>query len=148
MEFKKGDLLNFTEDAVGHGCNCFNVMGAGVALAIKQKFPEMFRADTECLMHPGERLGSLSWALLSTGKIGINIYSQYDYSGSGTSVDYSALQSGVLSACTFLAGRGLKTLALPKIGCGLAGGNWEFVEKILRNVETSTGIGITIYTLD
>ena len=44
MRTIRGDLLQFALDgefeAIVHGCNCQCVMGKGIALAIKQRFPE------------------------------------------------------------------------------------------------------------
>ena len=53
IEYKNGDLLNVTEGIILHGCNGQGVMGAGVAKAIKMKYPEAFTAYKEGSMHTG-----------------------------------------------------------------------------------------------
>lgn len=36
---------------------------------------------------------------------------------------------------------------MPRIGAGLAGGNWETIEKLIQNTLVSHGIGVTVYDL-
>ncbi|MGO3644378.1 MAG: macro domain-containing protein, partial [Pseudoalteromonas sp.] len=43
LEFVKGDFFDFDADIRINTVNCVGVMGAGVALAFKKKYPEMFR---------------------------------------------------------------------------------------------------------
>lgn len=40
---KYGALLTSTAQAIGHGCNCKGVMGAGMAAVIKKAFPHSFQ---------------------------------------------------------------------------------------------------------
>ena len=42
MKIIKGDLLNETTGLIAHGVNCQGVMGKGIALAIKKKYPQVF----------------------------------------------------------------------------------------------------------
>jgi len=42
ITYKVGDILDFSEDAFGHGCNCQNTMGSGVAKAVRAKNPFMY----------------------------------------------------------------------------------------------------------
>lgn len=49
MHERHGDLLQLALagefDVIVHGCNCFGDMGKGIALAVKQQFPEAYQAD-------------------------------------------------------------------------------------------------------
>ena len=40
IRYEKGDVLTTNDDIIIHGCNSAGVMGAGVALAIKRKYPK------------------------------------------------------------------------------------------------------------
>lgn len=151
IKYKHGDLLEFTEDAFGHGCNCMSTMGSGVAKAVRAKWPLMYEiADCKSSMNPQEKLGKYTWIELEEGKIGYNIYSQFDFRGRNVGkmdLDYGALESGVTGVCLDLVNREKKTLALPKIGAGLAGGDWKVIEGILKRVSDTTEIDITIYEI-
>jgi O-acetyl-ADP-ribose deacetylase (regulator of RNase III) len=148
LTYKTGDLMKFTEDAFGHGCNCQKRMASGVAYAVRKTFYEMVQADLDSPVSNQERLGTFIRVSLSNGKIGYNIYSQFMYGRDRVNVDYGALEQGTLGACENLKASGFKTLALPKIGCGLAGGDWDVVSKILERVSNQTGVDITIYEFE
>ena len=58
VELIGGNLLDFPThcvssdkyvgiNAIAHSCNCQNVMGAGIAKQIKDRYPQAFEADTE-----------------------------------------------------------------------------------------------------
>lgn len=151
ITYKTGDLLEFTEDAFGHGCNCQSTMGSGVAKAVRAKYPDMYyEADCKSMFSKEDKLGKYTFWLLPNNKIGYNIYSQFDYKGRNVGkmdLDYGALESGLMAVCVDLSNRRLKSLALPKIGAGLAGGNWEIIEGIIKRVSDTTGIDVAVYTI-
>ena len=79
----QGDLIEaFKRDAsiyaIVHGCNCFNTMGAGIALPIKQNFPAAYAADLKTVKGDKNKLGSYTFAQTEYGTV-INAYTQYDY---------------------------------------------------------------------
>ncbi|HUV50462.1 MAG TPA: hypothetical protein VMW78_05525 [Anaerolineae bacterium] len=51
MRIIKGDLLKLAIDKefdiIIHGCNCYCTMGAGIAKAIRDTFPEAWDADSK-----------------------------------------------------------------------------------------------------
>lgn len=51
-----GNLLACTGILV-HGCNCKGVMGSGVAAAIRNRWPDVYKAYREKFLHDGLRLG-------------------------------------------------------------------------------------------
>lgn len=150
IHHKNGDIFNFTEDAVAHGCNCLSTMASGLAKTVKSKWPELYRADKNDDRPPQEKLGSFSYTMFSDGRYGYNIYSQFSFIGrrqGRRDLDYGALLNGLLSVCEDLSLRGKKSLALPRIGAGLAGGDWLLIENLLEAVSIYTKINIVIYTL-
>jgi O-acetyl-ADP-ribose deacetylase (regulator of RNase III) len=147
IKYITADLMQFTEDAFGHGCNCQKRMASGVAAAVRKHYFEMVEADTMNPLTAEQRLGTYGKVSLKNGKIGYNIYSQFWYGRDKVHVDYGALENGLTAACLNLKTDGKTTLALPTIGCGLAGGDWNIVEGIVKRVSETTGIDITIYKL-
>jgi hypothetical protein len=67
MKVIKGDLLQMAEDdefdAIVHGCNCFNAMGKGIALSIKNRWPEVYAADCKTTKGGRNKLGTYSFAI-------------------------------------------------------------------------------------
>ena len=131
MKVVHGDLISLIKenkfDIVIHGCNCFNVMGAGFARQIKENFPEAYQADLETLKGDPKKLGTYSSALVGNVKI-INAYTQYTYGIGKRQVDYNAVTK-VFKTIRFNFRD--KKIAYPKIGAGLAGGSWSVIKEII-----------------
>jgi len=135
MKIINGDLIQLTLDGqfdvVIHGCNCFHKMGAGVARAIRDAFPEAYKMDLATMSPPNEKLGTISWApILRNGNkfTIVNAYTQLYYGRSGVHVDYDALRRTMKQVKQVFSGR---RIGYPMIGCGLAGGDWNTVSRII-----------------
>ena len=118
-------------DVIVHGCNCFCTMGAGISKAIKSEFPEAYEADCNTEKGSKDKLGTYSHATIQ--KNGneitvINAYTQHDYKGPGMKADYEAIGSVFKKIKLNYSG---KRIGYPKIGAGLAGGDWEKISKII-----------------
>lgn len=143
IKYIKGDLVRDADqfDVIAHCCNCFHSMGAGIAPQIKAKFPEAFAADCATPKGDIEKLGTISYT--TSGKpIVVNLYGQYDYTGRRSGkmdLDYDALRKALVLMKDKFSG---KTMAMPKIGAGLAGGDWNKIEAIIE--ETMRGEYVTI----
>jgi len=127
-----GDLVRDAEmyDVICHGCNCFCTMSAGIAPQIKAKFPEAYAADCATTAGDVNKMGTITHT--ESGKpIVVNMYTQYDTKGRRSGqmdFDYDAFRKALKEVKAKFSG---KMMAMPKIGAGLAGGDWEIIERIL-----------------
>ncbi len=135
MKTVEGDLITLALDGrfdvIVHGCNCFCTMGAGIARVIQDEFPEAYAADLVTTKGDGNKLGSFSSATVKRGKHEITIingYTQYHYRGKAVLVDYEAVQSLFRKIKQQFSG---KRIGYPKIGAGLAGGDWKRISAII-----------------
>jgi len=132
MKYVTGDLIKLAEagefDVIAHGCNCFHIMGAGIAKQIKNAFPSVTRADKTTLKGDRAKLGTCS-----VGKEGaltiINCYIQHSIYGPLPRVRYDAVRSCMKWIAENYDGQ---RIGLPAIGAGLAGGNFSDIEKIIK----------------
>ena len=141
MKVVKGDLIKMAKegkfDVIVQGCNCFCKMGKGLAKQICDELPEAYEAD--CVTKPGDKnkLGDFSFAMIRrhdlTNFFVINAYTQYDYRPTYEDDDISRVNyDAVRSVFKLIKERfGYTRIGYPKIGCGLAGGIWSIVEKII-----------------
>ncbi len=138
MERKQGNLIELAQngqfDVIVHGCNCWCVMGAGIAKAIRQAFPEAYQADQQT--EPGDRnkLGTCTEAVIELDGhrlVAVNAYTQFNYKPEEGKVlvDYEAVRSCMRWIRNRHAGR---RIGLPKIGAGLAGGDWNRISRIIE----------------
>ncbi len=128
----QGDLIKLAQegvfDLIVHGCNCFCSMDAGIARQIKETFIEAYKVDLATKKGDREKLGTISFAEIGNLII-VNAYTQYHYSGSTVLLDYEALRNCLRTIKNQFAGR---KIGLPKIGAGLAGGDWNKILTMIR----------------
>jgi O-acetyl-ADP-ribose deacetylase (regulator of RNase III) len=129
----KGDLVELAKqgdfDLIAHGCNCFCTMGAGIAKQIKREFPQAYAEDMKTVRGHKGKLGTCSYYEID-GLVVVNAYTQYDFKGRGVKVDYRA----VCKCMNWIAENFRdRKIGLPKIGAGLAGGDWGKILKIIED---------------
>ena len=135
MNVVHGDLIKLALagefDVIIHGCNCQCAMGAGIAKAIKLTFPEAYQADGETEKGSRDKLGTISYAaVVRNGRaiIVVNGYTQFHWRGSGVLADYDAIRSVMRAVKSTFSG---KRIGYPKIGAGLAKGDWSVISNII-----------------
>ena len=133
--------------AVCHQVNCRNAMGAGIAKVIADKWPVVkaqYHQLCEKQKDPKKLLGTIQPVKISNGngmpKYVVNIFGQDAYGRDGIYTDYAALTRAFKELNKQFAG---KTVAFPYgFGCGLAGGDWQDVEKMMVHLLTSCHVQI------
>jgi O-acetyl-ADP-ribose deacetylase (regulator of RNase III) len=141
--YKQGDLLECTEKVIVHGCNSMGVMGSGVALAIRKKYPEAYDTYKAAYENGGLELGEVVGAY-SGDKLILNAITQRYYGRDKLKVyaDYEAIRDvfrSINEQCEYCS------IAIPKIGAGLANGDWNVIEKIIE--AECTDVQIVCYVL-
>ena len=135
MKIIRGDLIQLAKagkfDVIVHGCNCFCTMGAGIAKAIKDNFPEAYKIDRESEYGARSKLGTgtiVNIRLFNNTITIVNGYTQYNYKGKKPLVEYDAVRTLFRNVKERFGG---KRIGYPKIGAGLAGGDWEIIKNII-----------------
>lgn len=129
IEYKCGDIFTTDCNYIVHGCNSRGTMGAGVAKLIRQKYPKAYQDYIDVYNNNGLILGDFYCSEQPDGKVIINAITQENYGTDRVQVSYWAIANVFrnLNLC------GIKKLALPKIGAGLAGGDWDVISAIISN---------------
>ena len=150
------NLLNAADQIVGHCCNTRNTMNSGVALALRNRFPEIYELDSKAyILHGKELLGRCEIAEVVTDKESTNIrylanlYGQPNYGYSGKRyVDYEALYQSLETLRNYMKPTLLNTLGLPyKLASDRAGGHWPVVLEMIKHIFDNTGITINLYKI-
>lgn len=143
--YKQGDLMAASEEIIAHGVNCRGVMGSGVAKLIRDKYPKAYNLYMDKDYEDGWQLGDLQTVLQNDGKWIANCATQNGFLPRGMChADYDAIKAVMEKLKVFAKDKGLK-IAIPKIGAGLAGGDWVTIESILNDVFTD--YDVTVYHL-
>lgn len=139
MLILKGNVIHLAEagvfDVLVHGCNCKNIMGAGVARQIKEVFPAAYLADRKYSTKSRDMLGTYSKAGVPCGEHGnklltiVNAYTQFAPGGGEDVFNY-----GAFADILHKLGEEFPDaiIGMPAIGCGLAGGDKERIMDIVR----------------
>ena len=129
IEFTKGDMFEEPADIRVNTVNCKGVMGAGVALAFKSHYPEMFK-DYRRACDAGEvQPGHLHvWKTL-TGEWVINFPTKRDWRDPSR---YEDIASGLSALRTYLQSQGPVRVVLPALGCGHGGLDWNRVAPMIE----------------
>lgn len=75
-----GNLLNSSQKVIVHQVNCRKVMGSGVALQIRNKYPEVYNSYLKIFNRNKivELLGKID--IVDCGdKVVVNMFSQFDF---------------------------------------------------------------------
>lgn len=138
MKVISGDLIDLAKqkkfDVIVHGCNCFCAMGKGIARNIRDEFPAAYTADCRTKKGDKSKLGKCGLVYIPQYDLTVvNAYTQYDFRGPNPNIDYNAIRS-----CFSLLAKLLKDpkyenprIGYPKIGAGLARGDWSTISKII-----------------
>lgn len=141
---RKGDLFTTELDVIGHGVNTVGVMGAGVAKIVRDKFPETYKLYVDdCnkgFLLPGTAIPGNP----ENGKVIFNIASQ---ELPGKDASYSWLAQAVEFAVQTCKSCDVHSMAMPQIGCGIGGLEWEKVEKILLALENDYCFEFEVWSL-
>lgn len=135
----EGDLLDDAHEfnVIIHGCNCFNTMRSGVAKQIVQKYPEAKEADNLTKKGDESKLGDISVGAVRIGEnplFIVNAYTQYNFGKDGTRyASYNAIREALKRTADVLLKGNEYKVGLPQIGAGLGGGDWDIIEKIIRD---------------
>ena len=137
-----GDLFDSEAQTLVNAVNCAGVMGKGIALAFKRRFPEMF-ADYAARCQRGEaRLGepylyrgaSLPWILDFPTKRHWRSVSQLE---------------DIITGLSYLTAHyrawGITSLAVPALGCGAGQLSWDVVGPALYDALSQFAIPVELY---
>jgi O-acetyl-ADP-ribose deacetylase (regulator of RNase III) len=152
--YKQGDMFKGPERWLLHGCNAQGVMGSGVAKRVKELYPEAFLAYLAMAQSGQMKLGGLSWSSEVGGRVMFNGITQEFYGRDGKQyVSYEAIGDVIerLNHCAqysddYLTPRRVLHVAMPKIGAGLGGGDWDIIAEIIE--QGSTHFQPVVYTLE
>jgi len=154
-------------DVIAHGCNCHNAQGSGLA----PQMVEAFKTNTFKMERPEfkgdiNKLGQIDYELqhfsgwdqkfqtypdqgdtIEHSLYVVNAYTQYRYGrnhadGDIKPVDYEAITLCMRKLNSIFKG---SHIGLPLIGCGLAGGDWDVVKRIIQSELKDCDVTVVIY---
>lgn len=129
---KEGNLLNDHADALVNTVNCVGVMGKGIALQFKQAYPMMFteyqKACRKEEVQPG-KMHVFDTKSLFSPKFIINFPTKRHWKSKSRMED---IESGLVDLVKVVKDLGIKSIAVPPLGCGNGGLKWSEVRRMIE----------------
>jgi O-acetyl-ADP-ribose deacetylase (regulator of RNase III) len=136
IRYTTGNILEADAEALVNSVNCVGFMGRGVALQFKKAWPENFTAYAAACrrkeVQPG-RMFVFETGRLTNPRYIINFPTKRHWRGKSRMED---IEAGLRSLVEEVRSRGIRSIALPPLGCGLGGLHWPDVR---RRVEETLG---------
>ena len=127
ITFTNGDITEADAEALVNTVNCVGVMGRGIALQFKRRYPDNFRAYAVACkrgdVEPG-RVFIFETGQFTNPRYIINLPTKRHWRAKSRLEDIDA---GLDSLVDELRERGIRSIAIPPLGCGMGGLDWNQV---------------------
>jgi len=124
-----GDIFKIEGvNSYAHGCNCSGVMGKGIAVNFKEKFPKMYTEYRRLCIEKKFNLGEVYVYNYGKGFV-FNLATQISWR---TKAELKAIEQCLETMLSFASSNNIQKIALPKIGAGLGGLDWEYVKMVIE----------------
>lgn len=130
---KQSNILAVTEGIIVQGCNMQGKMGSGLAANILQVYPDNLDTYLKAFNKRQLTLGNVIYHRVHDRLLIANGITQIDYGRDENRVyaNYNAIRD-VFANVAKVAQEEKLVVHFPKIGAGLANGDWEQISEIIR----------------
>lgn len=145
IKFTTGDILRAEADALVNTVNCVGIMGRGIALQFKNMFPDNFGAYAAACSRKIVRPGKMF--VFETGELSprfiVNFPTKRHWKGKSRIED---IESGLVDLVSVVKQRSIKSIAIPALGSGLGGLDWNEVRPLIESAMASLdNVNVTVY---
>lgn len=142
-----GDILQADAQALVNTVNCVGVMGRGIALQFKKRFPENFKhyqlVCNEGRLVPGRMLVH-DRGTFTNPRFIINFPTKKHWRGKS---DIEDVRSGLDALVAAVEEYEIGSIAIPPLGCGLGGLDWNEVRPLIEQAfrDLADRVDVLIY---
>ena len=144
--YKKGNILESEADALVNTVNTQGVMGKGIALQFKNTFPSNYKVYQDICRNGNFQIGDLliveENGLISGKKTIINFPTKTSWRKPS---EYSYIEKGLEKLVQVIEEKKFNSIAIPPLGSGNGGLNWEIVKKMIEDKMSYLPIDVFIY---
>ncbi len=146
IHYQTGNLLESEAQALVNTVNTVGVMGKGIALQFKNRFPNNFKIYANACKNNELNVGKLlvveEETLLKGSKIIINFPTKTHWR---LPSEYSYIESGLVELVKVIEEKQIKSIAIPPLGSGNGGLDWNKVKVLLEKQLSDLNCEIYIY---
>lgn len=149
LHYSKGDLLQSRAQALVNPVNTMGIMGKGIALQFKEAFPANFKLYAAACknkeLEPGKLLSNWDTNLLYGRKLIINFPTKTNWR---LPSKYEYIEKGLVALRDLIRKENIQSVALPPLGCGNGGLDWNIVQPMIENYLGNLPADIFVYSLN
>lgn len=140
INFLKGNIFDSDAEALVNAVNTVGVMGKGIALEFKKRFPKNFEIYKGVCDANMLSIGDI--LIVEDGKTIINFPTKIHWRDNSK---YEYIQSGLRNLREELKDLNISSVAIPALGCGLGGLDWEIVKKMFIDELNDCDVSFHVY---
>lgn len=141
IEYIEGDIFESPAQVIVNTVNTVGVMGKGLALSFKRRYPEMFEKYRKACEKKQLTIGKLMlfyeadhWVLLFPTKENWRNPSKLEY-----------IEQGLEKFCRTYDEKHITSIAFPRLGCGNGALDWKEVRPMMEHYLAKLPINVYIY---
>lgn len=145
IQLQKGNLLESNVEALVNTVNTVGIMGKGVALQFKEKFPENYRVYAAACKRGEVRIGEMfitQTGRMQNPKFIVNFPTKQHWRGNSQLAFVEAGLDDLVQKITDLK---IQSIALPPLGCGNGGLDWAVVKPLVLAKMAQLNIHVEVY---
>lgn len=130
IEIVTGNMFDIDADVLINTVNCVGVMGCGVALEFRRRYPKMF-SKYRRLCNMNKIMPGTMWVWKTEDeKLVVNFPTKKHWRNSS---QYSYVENGLRELRELLSGyNNGSVVAIPALGCGHGGLDWDLVLTMIK----------------
>jgi O-acetyl-ADP-ribose deacetylase (regulator of RNase III) len=146
IRYTTGDLLASHAEALVNAVNCAGRMGRGIALQFRKRYPAMAEAYAAACARgevvPG-RMFTVETGALTGPRIVVNFPTKRHWREPSLMED---VEAGLPALAEEIRARGIRSIAVPALGCGTGGLDWAAVKpRIAAALGGLEGVQVVVY---
>ena len=135
IEFSNDDIFKSDAEALVNPVNCVGIMGKGLALQFKQRFPKNFEHyQNWCKEKPTAGCIMCFKTDLEQPKYIINFATKNHWRDKSSLID---IEEGLKILINIISFHKINSIAIPALGAGLGGLDWNEVKPLISDIMRS-----------
>ncbi|MDZ4708053.1 MAG: macro domain-containing protein [Saprospiraceae bacterium] len=130
IHFVKGNIFDSKTEALVNAVNTVGVMGKGIALEFKNRYPENYKMYKTACDDRTLKIGNVLSVKEGDGKTIINFPTKQHWKDAS---EYHYIKLGLRALKENIQEHKIKSIALPALGCGLGGLKWDTVKSMIES---------------
>ena len=140
---RRGNIFDSNAQALVNPVNCRGVMGAGLAKQFANRYPRLLKEYKEDCAAGLVKLGEVKLYWMDDGKIVVNLPTKDHWQEKS---DLDMVVKGLADLNAALYDFGIESVAIPPVGAGLGGLEWEVVNEAIINNISKDGLIVYLYS--